>query len=224
MISFRVLPALLLAPALLVGCGVGSTATTVPPGERSFATLIEATPAPEYGETACADDTYYDCFDGTTTVVPMMSSEVRLGLDARSDWGVRTIGYSGLVATYKRSFAADTSGLQGAVIGGIGMLNGFNTLAGEVTVVVSPPERSAVTPYGGLRLQQTLPLNNSPQDSPTAGLFAGVRFGSRDFGISPEVGVHYDRSALRLRERAVVVVPVITLHGRGFLDGLFPGF
>lgn len=217
---------LVLAPVFFSACvsyGVGSTAATVPAGERTFATLIEATPAPEYGETACAGDTYYDCLDGTTTVVPMMSSEVRLGIDARSDWGVRTIGYSGLVASYKRSFSADTSGLQGAVIAGAGMLNGFNTLAGELTVVVSPPERT-VTPYGGLRLQQTTPLNNSPQDSPTVGVFVGMRFGSTEFGISPEVGVHYDRSALRLRERSIVVVPVITLHGRGFLDGLFPGF
>jgi len=222
----RLVFVLVLAPALLSACvsyGVGSTAATVPEGERTFATLIEATPAPDYGEMACADDTYYDCIDGTTTVVPMMSSEVRLGIDARSDWGVRTIGYSGLIASYKRSFSADTSGLQGAMIVGAGMLNGFNTLAGELTLVVSPPE-GTVTPYGGLRFQQTMPLNNSPQDSPTAGVFAGVRFGSREFGISPEVGVHYDRSALRLRERSIVVVPVITLHGRGILDGLFPGF
>ena len=216
----------LLSASLLSGCvsyGVGSTAAVVPAGERTFATLVEATPMPDFGSSCDPSGASGDCLDNVSTVVPMISSEVRIGIDGRSDWGVRLVGYSGLVATYKRQLSRDSTGLQVAAIGGVGVLNGLNTLAGEATLVVSVPERT-VTPYGGLRVQQPLPINNSPQDRPTAGGFAGVRFGSSTFGISPEVGVYYDPSALGLRRREVVVVPVVTLHGRGFLSGLFPGF
>ena len=55
-------------------------------------------------------------------------------------------------------------------------------------------------------------------DSPTAGGFLGLRIGTERFGVSPEVGVFYDRSALGLRSRDVIVVPAIVLHGTQLLE------
>lgn len=65
---------------------------------------------------------------------------------------------------------------------------------------------------------QVLPLaENAVSDSPTAGGLAGVRLGRRDFGVSLEIGVYYDRSALGIRSHDVIVVPAMTLHGQEFL-------
>jgi hypothetical protein len=71
-----------------------------------------------------------------------------------------------------------------------------------------------VLPYYGLRVMQVVPISeNGVRDRPTAGGFLGVRFGSADFGISPEVGVFYDHSALGVRKSDVVIVPAISVHG-----------
>lgn len=123
----RALFLLLLAPALLTGCisyGVGTTAATNPAGERTMTVMAEATPAPD--STAACNDQIRDCaFQGV--VIPMISSEVRIGLSDRSDWGVRLIGYTGAVFTYKRRLTAPDARLQAAVIGGGGLLNAFQT-------------------------------------------------------------------------------------------------
>jgi hypothetical protein len=32
-------------------------------------------------------------------------------------------------------------------------------------------------------------------------------------GVSPEIGIYYDRSALQIRDRRVILVPSMTIHG-----------
>lgn len=73
-------------------------------------------------------------------------------------------------------------------------------------------------PYGGVRALQVFPLSTSAvSDSPTIGAFGGFRMGTTYSGVSFEVGVFHDRSALDLRDGDIVVVPSITLHGLDFL-------
>jgi hypothetical protein len=58
-------------------------------------------------------------------------------------------------------------------------------------------------------------------DDPSVGLFAGIRIGTERLGVSPELAVFYDRSALGLRDHDVIVVPSFTVHGNQLLDALF---
>ena len=76
-----------------------------------------------------------------------------------------------------------------------------------------------MTPYGGLRAMQVVPITRGAvSDSPTLGLFGGLRLGDDDFVLSPEIGVYYDRSALHVRNASVIVVPALTLE-RGPASG-----
>lgn len=208
---------------LATGCvsyGVGTTAATVPAGENTISFLIEGTPALDYVD-GCEPARSEQCRADDLPMLPMVSTEARFGLSERSDWGLRVVGYSGAVFTYKRRLNADSTGLQMAVIGGGGLLNGMQTIAGETTLLVSGPEGGA-TPYGGLRMQATYPLSNlAYTDQPTVGAFFGTKFRvDEGLAISPEVGIHYDPSARELYDRTIVVVPVLTLHGRGVLGRL----
>jgi hypothetical protein len=64
-------------------------------------------------------------------------------------------------------------------------------------------------------MMHVLPLNDiAVSDTPTLGLFGGVRLGSGRRGFSPELGIYYDRSALGLRSSNIIVVPSVTLHAR----------
>jgi hypothetical protein len=61
---------------------------------------------------------------------------------------------------------------------------------------------------------QVIPITKGAvHDSPTLGAVLGARIGSLTAGISPEIGVFYDHSALGLRKGNVLVVPAITVHG-----------
>ena len=219
---------LLLLP--LTGCvsyAVGTTAETLGEGERTFSSIMEVTPAPDpdaegqgcpYGP----DDP--SCYDYGTTgglARPMLSSEVRFGLSENADAGLRVIGYSGLVASYKHRLTPDSAAVSMAFMGGAGVLNGGNHAELEATFIISRAGES-VSPYGGLRAMQAIALSPSvPHDRPTLGAFAGLRLGSALLGMSPEVGVFHDPSAMKLRRRTLVVVPSITLHGRGLLARMF---
>jgi hypothetical protein len=143
-------------------------------------------------------------------------AEVRFGLDDRSDIGVRSPSFSGIVANYKRRLNG-TSAAPGApvsiMIGG-GLVNWGEHLHLEATLMTSAEEKTGFTPYTGLRAMQVIPLNRGAvHDSPTLGGFVGARLGSRNAGISPEVGVFYDHSALGIRKGNLMVVPAITVHG-----------
>ena len=70
-------------------------------------------------------------------------------------------------------------------------------------------------------MAQVVPLSRSaPSDSPTAGGFFGLRLGKEELGVSAEVGVFYDRSALGVRSADVIVVPALVLHGEKLINAI----
>jgi hypothetical protein len=104
-----------------------------------------------------------------------------------------------------------------ALMGGGGFINLANNAHLELTAIVSGREAAPLTPYGGLRAMQSFPLSDEfPSDDPTLGGFVGARIGAdRTTGVSLEVGFFYDPSATGIRQNDWIVVPSITLHGRG---------
>lgn len=155
--------------------------------------------------------------DGSSIPLVGADPEFRWGLVDGADVGVRLPSFSGVVVTVKRRFGADDDTARAAVAvePGLGIVNlGEHALA-QMSLFASARQRATLTPYGGLRIMQVVPISSrAVQDSPTAGGFLGVRLGTNDFGLSPEVAVYYDRSALQVRRRNVIFVPSITLHGR----------
>lgn len=125
--------------------------------------------------------------------------EARRGVTNRADLGIRIPSGSGLVVTYKYRLSrnADRQAAAIAVMGGGGLVNWGNHVHFETTLIASGRQR-LLTPYGGLRVGQVLPLSrDAPSDSPTAGGFFGLRIGKEQLGVSAEVGFLYDRSARR---------------------------
>src|SRR5690606_38976031 len=196
----RILVALF-ACALLSGClpyAVGSTARTVAPGERTSSVLTYVIP-----------QGVEDMTDSSTTRTQTLvgiDNEIRFGLSPRSDLGVRVPNLSGIVVTYKQridrteELAEDGGGLHLAVMPGAGFVNFGQHAHVELTLLASAATPRTVLPYGGVRGMQVIPLSSEAvSDSPTLGGFAGVRIGTQDQAVSPEVGFYYDRSALNLR-------------------------
>lgn len=211
-----------LALVLLPACipyGVGTTAHPAPRGRFTRSSVVYA--VPEVDALRAADDGGASTDGGVRGLA--VDAEARWGMDERTDVGIRVPAMSGIVLNAKRRLGrdVDTTRAAVAVMSGAGLLNWGNHAHFELTLVASGPERSTVTPYGGVRVMQVLPLGSGvPSDTPTAGLFAGARLGTTRLGISPEVGVFYDESALGVRTSRVVVVPSITVHGGGLLRAL----
>jgi hypothetical protein len=181
---------------------VASTAHTVPVGESRRTAIVYAVP----GGIAR--------YDSASVAMPGMDTEFRYGLDERSDVGIRVPSMSGVIATYKRRLdAPGAAGPATAVMAGAGLVNWGQHAHGELTLLTSGDEHASVIPYGGLRVLQVVPLSTgAPSDSPTAGGFAGVKFGNGALGISLELGAYYDRSALKLRRGEFVLVPAVNFH------------
>lgn len=184
---------------------VGSTAQPVPVGKTVRSTSVYVVP---------------NSFDDTLSrrAFPRygVDPEVRFGLDDRSDIGVRTTSFSGIVANYKRRLngVSQAPGAAVAMMVGGGLVNWGDHAHLEATLITSGADNDRFTPYGGLRAMQVIPLNRGAvHDSPTLGGFLGSRIGSLTSGISPEIGVFYDRSALHIRRGHFLFVPAITLHG-----------
>lgn len=209
---FAVISAFVLATASTTGCipyAVGSTARTVPAGDhvRTTTAFIIPNGVENKGDSAAA-------------TIPGLDSEVRFGIDDRSDWGIRVPSWSGVVANYKRRLdavpttaAADT-GVAVSLMTGGGLVNWGQHAHFELSLLASGREDRKAVPYGGLRVMQVVPLNSSaPSDRPTAGAFLGWRIGSRTLGVAPEVGVFYDHSALHIRRGDMIVVPSVTFYG-----------
>ena len=198
----------------LTGCipyTVGSTARPVPKGEKTStrSTFV----LPSIGDTTL----------GTARSHLMIDYEKRWGIDGRSDAGFRATG-GGIIVNYKRLLSDSSSIYDIAVMPGTGFVNLGEHAYFETTLIASKRPRNAaasggknpsnVLPYFGLRVMQVAPLNSQAvHDRPTAGGFLGVRFGSTDFGVSPEIGVFYDHSALGVRKNDLVIVPAISVHG-----------
>jgi hypothetical protein len=142
--------------------------------------------------------------------------EVRFGLDDRSDIGVRAPSFSGIVANYKRRLngVSEAPGAATAIMVGGGFVNWGDHAHLEATLITSGADNDRVTPYGGIRAMQVIPINKGAvHDSPTLGGFLGARIGTLTAGISPEIGVFYDHSALKIHKGNILFVPAITIHG-----------
>ena len=204
-----VLAALALAASGLAACvpyTVGTTAATVGPREIEPSAMLQVASARR--------DLDRDDEPGGAGL--MLGNEARLGLDERSDVGVRLIGLGSLTATYKRRLTGPIDGDAGmALIVGAGVI-GASHLHLEGTLVASPgPLEGAprVVPYGALRVQDLTPFSDDAlATSPAVGLVVGGRFGWPDLAVSPELGLFYSPSPLA-GDDDVIVVPSVTVRG-----------
>jgi hypothetical protein len=154
--------------------------------------------------------------DSVASTFTGIDFEYRKGLEGgASDFGVRVPSLSGVVVSYKRRLTSElASGPVVSMLVGAGVVNVAQHAHGELGLLMSAKERDGIVPYGGLRVMQVVPISEgAPSDSPTAGGFLGTRFGDRDFGVSLELGVYYDRSTLGIRRGTVILVPAVTMHG-----------
>ena len=203
------------AGALGTGClpyTVGSTARPAPKGTLERTATVYSIPG------AVELD-----FDSTSMPLVGVDLELRYGINEYSDVGLRFPSASGMVVNYKRRLngrsAADGAAL--AVMAGGGFVNLGEHAQFELTFLASGQDKETLTPYGGLRSMYVVPLTRyAVSDRPTLGGFLGVRLGTTDLGISPEVGVYYDPSALELRERRWIFVPAVSVHGSTLLRGI----
>jgi hypothetical protein len=207
----------------LAGCvpyAVGTTATPAP----SRVVVPSATVQVASGQPDLDPDEGDPNAEPRTTTFTL-DNEARFGLDADSDAGVRLVGTSGVVATYKRRLVdGGADGLSAAVLvgGGVVGLGSHGHL--EATLVASYPARAQLVPYGGARLQHLLPLgDDAPAPDPAFGVFAGVRLGEADLGVSPELGLFYGPSDA-LFAGDWIIVPSVTVHGGRLLEALGIGF
>jgi hypothetical protein len=156
-----------------------------------------------------------------------IDSEFRMGLDDRSDLGIRAAGWVGLVLNYKHRIdgrpGADGPALAYMVGGGVVNAGEHAYLEASLLASGRPAgEEAAATPYGGIKAMHVIPLiDEAVSDDPTVGAFAGLRIGTAAFAISPELAVFYDRSALRLRDRDWIIVPSFTFHGDQLMRMIF---
>ena len=150
----------------------------------------------------------------------LLSNGVRLGLDARSDIGLRIVG-PGAVVTYGRRLTGTPGTDAGTtLLAGAGILLGDGGHAHlEASVVTSSAPMGELTPYGGLRAQFLGPFGNDNDSAGAVGVFGGIRFGEPDLAIAPELGVFYSPSSL-FGESDWIVVPSVTVRGAGLLRAL----
>ena len=202
----------LLGLAVLAGCvpyAVGTTAATVPERRVEPSGIVQIASARRD----------LDRGDGPSGPAVSLANEARLGLDGRTDVGVRLTGFGGVTASVKRRLRGqgDTGS---AVVLGAGVV-GASHVHTEATLIVSRASApllgrtlgSRVAPYGGVRVQDLAPVAADALNPPPAvGVFAGARLGWPDLAISPEVGVFYSPAPIS-GERSVVVVPSLTVRG-----------
>ena len=207
------LASFILASALTTSCipfTVGSTARPVPAGEHTQSNSFYVVP-----NSFDVDSTHSLSRTG-------VDSEIRYGLDDRSDMGLRIVGYSGGVVTYKRRLNGPTTqpGFALAAMGGAGVVNLGEHAHFEASLLASGADNT-VTPYGGLRVMKVYPISRGAvHDSPTIGAFFGVKLGDV-FAVSPEIGFFHDRSALGIRTGSLIIVPSITISRTGNRHGDF---
>ena len=204
-----VLPAVAGLPLVCTaGCiplTVGSTARPVSVGTTENTMSVYVVP-----------NSFEDSVDKRSYPRYGVDAEARFGFDDHSDIGVRIPNFSGIVANYKRRLdnVSDAPGAATAIMVGGGVVNWGDHAHLEATLITSADDNDRFTPYGGVRAMQVIPISKGAvHDSPTIGGFFGARIGSLAAGISPEIGVFYDHSALRIHKGNVLVVPAISVHG-----------
>lgn len=208
--------------AFASGCVPYAVGTTPEPAPRG-AIVPSTTVQVAAGQPALG----FDPSDGDTderTTTFTFDNAVHFGLDDRSDAGVRLVGSSGVVATYKRQLTpSGPRRIATAAIVGGGIVGLGSHAHVEATVLGAYPLQT-MTPYGGLRVQHLLPLGNDTfAPSPAVGGFFGIRLGEPDLGISPELGLFYSPTDT-LFETDWVIVPSVTVHGNRLLQALGIGF
>jgi hypothetical protein len=193
---------------------VVTTAEPTPRGERQTTMSVTAMPSVAL----------FDSTRGTNFTI--VEGLTRIGLDSVSDVGFRG-GGGGITVNYKRLLTRRNEPALISIMPGFGFVNMAQHAHFELTLLASrrsgpikPDERErTVVPYGGLRFMQVAPLHrDAVHDRPTVGGFVGVRLGRATFGVSPEVGIFYDHSALGVREGNVVVVPTLAFHGDELIE------
>jgi hypothetical protein len=204
------------ASLLLTGCisyTVGQGADTAPRGEQVFSTSINVVPGTLRGG---------DSVLTPSTRRPSVDSEMRFGIDDRSDIGVRIATYSGFMLTYKRQLGRpDVSPTQpenrmrSAFMLGTGILNAGEHAGFEGTLITSGPWTAAGQLYGAARIIQVLPITSSARkDEPSVGFAIGHLFGTKTSSIGAEMGVYYDRSTLGLNSNRILVIPSLVFRPR----------
>lgn len=213
---FPALAALLSAGAC-IPYATGTTARTTPRGQMEPSASVYFIPG---GAERLTVDSAGGSYFG-------IDSEMRMGLDDRSDLGIRAAGWMGLVLNYKHRVdgRAGADGPALAYMVGTGIVNAGEHGYLEASLLASgrtPAEGAGATPYGGVKAMYVLPLTDEAvSDDPTIGAFAGLRIGTSAFAISPELAVFYDRSALDLRDRDWIIVPSFTFHGDELMRRIF---
>lgn len=216
--SARLALVMLLLTTACLPYTVGSTAQTVPQGE-----LVRSTNASfVLGGGAPFDDSTGT--GGTSANFLSTDQELRYGTSDATDFGLRVTSGSGLVINFKRrhSGTAHPDSAAFASLWGAGIVNWAQHAHLEGTLIFSGARRGEMVRYGGVRLMQTFPLESGAvRDTPTAGVFFGLRLGQMDRNFTPELAIYYDESALGIRERNIIFVPSITLTGISFLPRIF---
>jgi hypothetical protein len=215
----RLFPALavLLSAGACIPYATGTTALTTPPREMVPSASVYFIPG---GLERLTTDSVSGSYFG-------IDSEFRMGLDERSDLGIRAAGWVGLVLNYKHRIdgrpGADGPALSYMVGGGVVNAGEHGYVEASLLASGRPAgEQARVTPYGGVKVMHVIPLiDEAVSDDPTAGVFAGLRIGNEVFAISPEIAVFHDRSALGLRDRDWIVVPSFTFHGNELMRRMF---
>jgi hypothetical protein len=207
-----------LACAALTGCisyTVGQSAETTPTSERSYGNSLNLVPG-----------TMSDGANKVPTRRPSVDTDIRFGIDDRTDVGFRIATYSGFMMTWKRQLThADTSATpenrpRTALMLGGGIINLGEHAGLEATLITSGRWTPAGQWYGAVRAIQAVPLNaQAKQDEPVVGLTIGHLFGDRNKSIGPEIGVYYDRSVLGLNTNRILVIPSVVIRRQGI-----PGF
>ena len=184
---------------------VGSTAKPVPAGTITNSTSFYVVP-----------NSFDDSVNKRAYPRYGVDPEVRFGFDDHSDIGVRIPSGSGIVVNYKRRLdgVSQAPGAATAFMVGGGVVNWGEHAHFEATLITSAEDNDRFTPYGGLRAMQVIPISKGAvHDSPTLGGFLGFRIGTLTLGISPEIGIYYDHSALGIHKGTLLFVPAITVHG-----------
>jgi hypothetical protein len=161
---------------------VGSSATPVPRGEtvrsRSFYYILNAVDV---------------LGDSVSVALPGVDHERRYGISDDADVGVRLTSGAGIVVTAKKRLAGTPAAGGIAIMPGLGLVNLGSHAYGDLTLIASGAERARAMLYGGARVMQVVPVQNGAvHDEATAGGYIGVRIGSAQAGISPELGIYHD--------------------------------
>lgn len=202
--SYMAALAALVATTACIPYTVGHTAQPVPNGESVLTTSYYVVP-----NAATLRDSVSQTLFG-------MDTEYRSGIADNADVGMRFVSGSGLVVNYKRRVSGDNDPDAAALswMLGAGLVNFFQHLHFEGSLLASSARRGNLVTYGGLRIMQVAPISaGAAHDTPTAGGFIGLRVGSPNDAVLPELAVYRDHSALGLRSSNIILVPSISVRG-----------